>query len=216
VRSFSSDNWLVAITSGGDVAIKLRSFANSNLPRQDKIVLVLQRSDREIEFVRARRDRIVTPARRGSEQFTHSMLELGVSDELARQVVRAVREERDRDVPMTGTTIKRRTIIMGFPVTVSGNIIQVQWRGPQTFITPALDKAVKIIARATGARAEPAQSNVIDNNSIKGKAEAEQRILQLAEQGDRVAAITLTRKTYNMSLADAVKFVDELTTSQRA
>src|SRR5262245_39730847 len=40
LRTLSPDNWVVAITSSGDVAIKMRSFANAHLPREDRVVIV--------------------------------------------------------------------------------------------------------------------------------------------------------------------------------
>jgi hypothetical protein len=211
LKTLSADNWLLGVTCSGDIAIKFRYFANSHFPRQDRVVLVLERAHVDIEFVRARREDMNSPGSNSgdTERATRISLEIGVAAPIAREAQEQVMTERRRQPPEQGRLVTTRSRTLHYPVTVDSNIIRIEWRSPRTWITPKAEHAVAIIARIARARAEPEQRDALDNTAVT-KENAERRILDLAERGQTMAAAQVARDVYGLSLTEAVKFVEEL------
>ena len=213
-KTLSADNWLVGVTTSGDIAIKFRSFANAHFPREGKVVMILERAHGDIQFVRARRQDIKSAGSGGdTETSKRIVLELGVAPELAAEAHAQVTAERRREAPQRGRFIKSRTRTLHYPVTVEGSVIRIEWRGAHTWITPRVEHAVAAIARITKARVESEQHDDIDDTELS-KDKAESRILELTERGETIAAIELTRRIYNLPLGEAKQFVEGLLSSK--
>ena len=88
---------------------------------------------------------------------------------------------------------------------VEDKIIRIELRGSK----PLTGKVVKILSQYVKTDSAIKISEDFTGTSAN-KAEIETKILQLIEQGNKIAAIGLLRRNNSMSLSEAKKFVDEL------
>jgi len=213
VKTLSPENWLVCIRPSGNVAIKFRSFANNHFPREDKIVLELDRE--EIQFARIHReDRRGYKSSHGSEAYkeTRISVDLAVAPDLAAEIDRHLTAERARPAPQQGTFVKTRSRAMHFPVRIvesdGQHFVRVEWRANATRISPAADVALKLLGKVT--RVQSGRTDTIDMTRLAAGSEADSRIRDLAERGEMIEAANLARRVYGISLTEARGRVDEM------
>lgn len=64
--------------------------------------------------------------------------------------------ERQRPAPQRGTLVKSRTKVLHYPVSIpEAGVIRIQWRGPQTRITPNLERMLAGISRHVALKDAP-------------------------------------------------------------
>jgi hypothetical protein len=210
-KTLGPANWLVRVTPGGDVVVKFRSYANAHFSADDVVAFTLAR--REIRWVRASTDRTLKPHDRsngnGVRQERRRYLDVAVDEAIAAQVDEQLMLERGRHGPETGRFIKGRTKLLDYPVSVAdGHVIRIEWRGPSTWISPRLRKAVELLDRHVSVES-PVDEGVRDLSSAT-RDDAREKIRALAESGDTIAAIALARNVYGGSVAEAKAMVDGL------
>jgi ribosomal protein L7/L12 len=230
-KSLSSRNWLM-IVSRKRILVRFRSYLNTALPSDDPQVFSLPLEG--IRTARKVREKIVSPAmRRGREKISYlTSLELEIEDDVDLEPLRErLRYERQ---------VKAKTKYHAHPVTVTEEgAIRLKWKDPSTRISPGIDDAVRCL-NSLGVRAEesvfeerdltftPMESpnngkpeeppealeRPADRERLVAKAEssveADEKIVQLREQGKLIIAIKLARETYGMSLKDAKEYVEGL------
>lgn len=201
-RATLPTGWTVAV--GTDrVLVKLRSHLNLHFPADDAQVVEL-RAD-EIESVRRAEVRTTTPGSEGGRSTSRQVsLEIRV-----RGVDLAPLRERlahERGLKTGGTAWRH------YPVSVVGDdVVRVEWSGSQTRVRPGIGRVLDALAGV--ARVEEATRTTLDlaRPGPMPRAELEQQLRLLAENGQTVAAVALARKRLGLGLADAKKLVDGLT-----
>jgi len=209
-KALARTNWLFAV--GPDkILIKFRSFLNTNLPEDDPQVISLSLT--EIEAARITKLRLRYP---GSQNKTttefRKYLDLFVNSDNLQQLKERLKYERTTKVTTQTKIGKRSSKIHHYPVSIVDNkIIRILWKSPSSHVKPGIDKAANLLERLR-VTIKPTQSQV--NNYTKGAvqegAKAEEKILELAEQGKTIAATRLAQRVYNYDMAQAKKFVDSL------
>jgi hypothetical protein len=210
-------NWLVRVAPGGDVTVKFRSYANAHFSDEDVAAFTL--APQEIRWARASSDRTITANRSadggGVRQDRRRYLDLAVDDATAAQVDEQLRLERGRLGPVTGRFVKGTSKLLDYPVSViDGGVIRIEWRGPSTWITPKLSRAIALLSGFVNV-ATSANHAVRDLSSATPE-DAEAKIFALAESGDEIAAMQLSQTVYGGSLADARERVQRLTSDRAA
>ena len=204
-KTLGPANWLVRVTPGGEVAVKFRSYANAHFSADDRVVFTL--APAEIRWVRDSSDRTTrSDGQGGVRQDRRRYLDLAVDEAIATQVDEQLKLERARQGPETGRFIKGRSKLLHYPVSVAdGHVIRIEWRGPSTWTSPGLQKALALLGRHVFVQSS-VDEGVRDMSSAAAAATpaaARQKILALANAGDEIGAIELARKVYGGSIADA-------------
>jgi hypothetical protein len=206
-KTLGPANWLVRVAPGGDMTVKFRSYANAHFPAEDRVAFTL--APREIRWVRLSTDRTIRSADRGVRQDRRRYLDVAVDESIAAQIDEQLKLERGRQGPETGRFVKGRSKLLDYPVSVADRyVIRIEWRGPSTWITPRLPKAVDLLARH--APVEPSVDEGVRDLSSATPEDASEKIRALAESGDEIGAIELARKVYGGSIADARETVKRL------
>ena len=201
-------NWLVRIPAGGNsLLIKYRSYANPHLPAEDLVAIEL--APAEIESIGIEGVTYLKPTERhGAEKEKTSFLELRVNEEIVSELAAKISDERRREAPPRGI-FKSTSKSLHYPVSADGHLIRVEWRGGHTYITPGIRRAVERISQAIGVTMAAGAKSVVDLASAT-PANADEKILALANQGDLIAAYELARRVYHCSLTEAKHRVDDL------
>jgi len=201
-------NWLLRLTPAGQVTVKFRSYANAHFPPEDIVAFTLE--PREIRWARPSGQQIITLTDEGTQSTHRRHLELAVDEAIARQIDEYIRLERSRQAPETGRLVKSRSKMIDYPVSVvDGQIIRITWRGESACVTPKLQRALDLLAKHVKVEPSPPQS--VHDFTSATRDDAEDKILDLAEAGNQLAAIRLARKVYKCSLTEAKQLVDGLT-----
>lgn len=190
--TFRSSNWVLRVGKGG-LWLQLRSFRNTHFEEADETAAFLG----FLELAGARRasERI----RSGSDdtETTVHWLEL-VPAEVGLEPLRAaVQAERERKGPtrrLLGISSSGRSRHAPVVVTQDGNV-RVDWHG-RRMLRVLRKNGVKLLDDVG-----PMES---------GERDSDGAILELAEEGQALAAIKLARVTHGMGLAEAKAFVDGL------
>jgi hypothetical protein len=205
-RSFGSQNWLIRATPAR-VLIKFRSFANAHFDETDEVVVELRGAEIESigvlkeNWLRPRGEyRAPTQDRSTSLEFRLKGLDL---DELSQRLA----AERSN----MGPGARSKTRYGDAPVRVVDGILRVQVRGSTTYITPSPRRLAEGLSKLMKIELRDLRKQKLDlANPSDDQTELENQILELAERGDRIAAMTLVRERYGCSLAEAKKMVEEL------
>jgi len=197
-------NWLVKFNKER-VLIKFRSHLNDHFPAEDPIVISFLPS--EIQWIRKHKETQSSPnANKASTAerlsfWTFLEMKLGVHAEM-RELEAALLAERNRKAPKIGRTRSKHN---HYPVRLlDSGILRLEWNG----IKPGVDKALKILGHVLQQRPE-IHSRAKHWNELQAK-EVDDRILDLAERGKTIEAVTMVRMKYDIGLAEAKIFVDEL------
>lgn len=211
-RSFGTQNWLIRATPSR-MLIKFRSFANAHFSVDDSVVLELH--PREIESIGLLKESWLRPRgdyhapvqdRSTSIEFTVKGIDL---EELSRRLA----AERANMGP--GTHSKTR--YGDFPVRLVDSTVRVQLRGGSSFTSPSPKRLIQELSRVLKVEMREARRRKLDlANPANEQSAMENQILELAERGDRIGAMTLARMRYGCSLVEAKKFVEDLCNTARA
>jgi short subunit dehydrogenase-like uncharacterized protein len=205
--TFDDQNWLVRLGDAG-LRVKFRSYLNRRWPSEDVVVVQLDR--REIEFVRAAHERVISHAANnghnsGTQTESFGYLELKLRDDVdLSELKQRLAEERDRKPP------SGRAKFHDVPVrVVDDHIVRITWSSVSRRTTPRLTTAVQRV----GALAPIAPLLRFETDlrvTPTGSRQREDLILQLVERGKTIHAIRETRRLYGYPLAEAKQFVDSL------
>jgi hypothetical protein len=199
---FRPSNWLLRMGEEG-VFVQFRSYLNYHFSENDLTVVLIPFGEiRSARLIRERRDipekekppaqvdRVTQVSRRWVE------LELAVD---AAPLARALAEESARRAP-TGLTYRHYPVRMGSPTT-----LQLEWN-----VAPRADVLLKGLELHTGI-ARPHEVSRDDSQLGElSREEQEERLRELAETGQTVAAIQIARTLYSYDLAQARAFVEGL------
>lgn len=193
-------NWLVRASQSG-VLIKYRSYLNRKLPATDTQVVGLDYA--EIAWARKVIERRVTAdSSQGgnSVQATTLMfIELCVKGETA-ELAGKLSEENAREAGATSHW-------GDFPVQLmDGGIVRINWRD----MTPGIDNALKRLGAYIPI--QEAQKSRTDFASAKNLTpeELKEKVRQLNDSGDSIAAVALVKKALHCSTTEAMKFVEKM------
>jgi hypothetical protein len=215
IRTLGSQNWLVRLSVRHGVIVKFRSFANAHLPAEDLVAFSL--SFKQIRWARKWSARTQTCGTHDRARRISSMtcLELGVDPALTESLAPHLDLERQRPAPQRGTLVKSRTRILHYPVSIpEAGVIRIQWRGPQTRITPSLDRVLSRIARHV-ALEEAREAHFDCTSAGRGDGDHDEvsfrsKLRHLVETGDSISATDFVRRTRGLSFAEARAMVDQV------
>lgn len=204
---FRPSNWLVRMSDGG-VFVQFRSYLNYRFPGEDvTVVFIPYREIRSVRLVRERRD-IPGSDERGRQAVSRQsrcLVEFELTGDLA-PLVQALADESARCAPEA----RRR----GFTLTqyrhhparmVSPTRLQLEWN-----VVPSHRVLLDALRRHTDITPPTEVSK--DYVNLKGldRKEQEERLLELAETGQIMEAITLARRLYSYDLKEAKTLVESL------
>lgn len=195
-------NWLLRCQPGR-VLIKMRSYLNEGFPAGDLVMFELAAG--EIEWIGQSVEKIVLSGGNDGDHTSSSktFLEIKPKNIDLADLEARLREERQRRGSGSAW--------LEYPVRLAeGGVIRLTWRSEGSWITPPAGRALAILAQQLGVEIRPAQSRLNDLTTAGDRAEQERRILELAENGDTLAAVKAVRKLYGYSLSEARQFVEEL------
>jgi hypothetical protein len=202
--------WLVRVRNDG-VLLKFRSYLNDHFSAHDPTVVHIPFND--IAWCREHRVERTTGERYGpGDRVTRRVryVEIKTSGAIATELAarlaaeRARRGPRRRHVFGTSSTSSRH-----YPVQVSDGVVRIEWD---------VHPNARAFLDAIGTRVaiEQDAKSAVDYGSLEHlpKPQQEQRLLELVASGNRIEAIRAARRLYDLSLTDAVRFVDELSATK--
>lgn len=208
---FRPANWLMRMTDNG-LFIKFRSYLNDNFPDSDFTVVFIPYL--EIASAKLVKDRQETPDRdsrnpRATTTRTRRFIELelvgkseSLTDALAHETSRVFSK-----AAQGGANVSTR--YQHLPVTLSGNFLRIEWG-----VVPSARVLLDALTRHTLVRPDGQRTKDYSNLESLDRKEQEGRLLELAESGDIIGAVTIARRLYSYDLTAAKQFVDELLTAK--
>ncbi|CAA6678178.1 Unannotated [Lentimonas sp. CC4] len=181
-----------------------------NFPQEDPQVAELKLT--EIESANITKQTLKAP---GADNATttsfHTFLDLHTPSTDLQPLKAQLKYERTCKAPKTGRLVTSSSKYQHYPVSIVGeHTVRIAWRSPSDRITPNIKTALKAFSRQ-GIRIDPLQKETHDLTKTASEQTAQDdQILQLAEHGNMLAAIKLTRKSYGMRLTEAKAFVEDL------
>ena len=211
---FRPSNWLLRLTDHG-LFVKFRSYLNHHFDDQDLTVIFLPYS--EIRSARLLKQRQELPDRDdrnqpGMSTQTRRLLELELAGD-TRQFAEALAHERARVFNKTNrgaAGVSSR--YQHFPVRLAfPTLLRIEWG-----VVPSIRTILDALTRHTLVQAAGEDAKNYTNLDQLGRQEQETRLLELAESGDMIGAITMARRLYSYDLTAAKRFVEELIQKQPA
>jgi len=209
-KTLAPANWLVAI--GPDrIFIKFRSYLNSHLPADDPQVISLTFS--EIEAAQITKKKIKYRGSKNTPTTEYlTYLDLSVKTENLQPLQERLKFERTTKVSKDLGGCKYSSKAQHYPVSVPADkIIRIQWRRPSSHIVPNIRKAVDLLERQRVV-IRPVQRETCDYTagSVRNEAKPDDKILELAEKGNIIAATRLAQQVYDYDTTQAREFVNSL------
>jgi hypothetical protein len=206
-KAMAPANWLVAV--GPDrVLIKFRSYLNAHFPETDSQVVSIDPD--KIGSVNITKQKLISYGMRNSRTTSyHTFLDVNIDingGDLSGLKERLKNEFKIKAQPSKpGGRV--RSLARHYPVAVvDADTIRVEWN----MVRPGVKKVVSLLSRQGIAVGEK-RREVIDLTLTKGdKDNIEDKIVQLIERGNIIAAVKLVRRTYNYNLTEAKEFVEGL------
>ncbi len=199
-KNLSGDNWLVRAGLDG-ISLKFRSHLNSNFPA-DQCQAVSLRFD-EIQSARIVQLTIkyirMTGGKTRRTTKTNNYVELTVAGDSLGELKLALKREY---------TIKVNRRFHIYPVSVpNNNTIRLFWR----HIRPGASKLIDLL-ESKNIRVEEKSSQVNDYINLDGLDDAtiKDKLRELIALGERRAAMSVARRTYNIGISDSKKILDGL------
>jgi hypothetical protein len=208
---FRPSNWLVRVTDNG-LFIQFRSYLNYHFDGDDATVLFLPYP--EIRSARLVRQKQLVSDGRGSSQTKIRKLvelELGVDPaQIEQALVAEYARQAPKDTRWFGSSY---TTYRHYPISLApSGYLQIEWGvvpGSRAFV----DALRKYTAIAPPAKVSQEQDYLHLDKLSREK--QEEKLLQLAKQGDTIAAVTIARELYSYDLAEAKTFVEGLIATKR-
>ncbi len=196
---FRRSNWVMRVAFEG-LYLQFRSYLNHHFPEEGPTVVHLPWGD--IAAVQRTVHRTLSVGNRGrSEMKMASYLDLHLTHTDTEPLRQAVAQEAARKPPKKGRTSSRFHHV---PVQVpEPGVVRVEWRGRG--MIKALQNRVPI---------RPRRRTGCGCGDSPGGDDVDGQIIDLIEQGRRMAAIRTVRHRYRMSLTEARDFVDDLVQGQ--
>lgn len=210
---FRPSNWLLRMTDHG-LFIKFRSYLNHHFDDQDLTVVWIPYS--EIRSARSMKECREVPDRDERHRPGITRIRRTVEFELAADstpLARALVRERERifSKSVIGAG-KISTRYQHLPVQLAAPaILRIEWG-----VVPAAQTLLDALTRHTLVQGPAIVSKDLVNLDKLGRAEQEARLVELAESGDVIGAVTLARRLYSYDLTAAKQFVEELVRKQPA
>jgi hypothetical protein len=199
---FRPSNWLLRLNNDR-MLIQFRSYLNDRFPQSDLTVVFLPLSEiRSAKLVREKQQLKDYRGDAGTTTKRREYIELEVSSD-CRQLTEELANERER-------VIKGKAIASAryedFPVRVAApGRIQIDWT-----VVPRVQTLLDALTRRTLVRPAEPPSKDFANLENLSRNQQEARLLELAESGDRIAAIEMARQLYAYDLTTAKRFIEEL------
>jgi hypothetical protein len=200
-RFFSSlkkSNWLVAMTTS-NVLIKFRSFCNWRLPVNDLQIIELPFDEIGLAYP----VKVTTVTKKQNSNCTayhyNIFLELSTPSETLAQLEDLLKAERAKRVKGGFSTIY-------YPVSIKDNLLQIKFPG---YTSKLARKAIAQL-HLSGIKTQSLQKVRYDYTQIRDPSKVDDQIIEMIEQGKKLAAIQLMQGTYKMTLTEAKRFVDDL------
>ena len=203
---FRPSNWLARMTDNG-LYVQFRSYLNYHFNPEDFTIVSIPYA--EIRSVRLVRQIQQIPEGRNTTQTRiRRIVELGLSVDPA-PLEQALSAERARQAPKNARWFgSSSTTYRHYPVSVaSSGAVQLEWGvvpGSKIFVD-ALRKYTAIAPPAKGSQ----EQDYVHLDKLS-REKQEEKLLDLAEQGDIIAAIKIARELYSYDLAGAKAFVEGL------
>lgn len=211
---FRPSNWLLRMTDHG-MFVKFRSYLNHHFDDQDMTVVFLPYS--EIRSARLLKQRQELPDRNdrnqpGTSTQTRRLLELVLAGD-STEFADALAKERERVFTKTNRgAVKVSSRYQHFPVRLaSPTLLRIEWG-----VVPRIQTILDALRRHTLVQAAGEASQNYANLDQLSRQEQETRLLELAESGDMIGAITIARQLYSYDLTAAKQFVEGLMIKQPA
>jgi hypothetical protein len=204
---FLSSNWLIRMTDHG-LFVKFRSYLNHHFSNQDHTVLFLPYSEiRAARLVKERRE-LPDPedgSRATKTIKTRRLIELELAGD-STELGAALADERKRvfDKPIRGGGAKIR--YHHLPVRLaSATLLTIEWS-----VVPRVEKFLDALTRHTLVQSVHMSSKGFVDLQSLSPADQESRLRELAESGDMIEAVAITRQLYSYDLTTAKAFVESL------
>jgi hypothetical protein len=209
---FLSSNWLVRMTDHG-LFLKFRSYLNHHFSNQDPTVLFLPYS--EIRSARLVKERREVPDPDDGSRLTKTIkrrrfIELELAGD-STAVGAALANERkrilNRSTPGGGDKVRYHHL----PVRLaSATLLTIDWS-----VVPRAEKFLDALTRHTLVQSvHKSSKDFVDLQSLS-PADQESRLRELAESGEIIEAVAITRRLYSYDLTTAKAFVESLIKGQR-
>lgn len=204
-----STNWLLCLDHRA-LWIHFRSYQDRS---PGNSVAVLELRYNEIAQAVRHQQRYSTPTSKGgSIRQQLESLELCLHDPASDALAEALREARDRRQPESSWLgIRSRARLTHFAVSLpAADRIRIAWRGGRHHCaTPPLQRVLDALAPHVPI-VEPQRQDHADWRELADD-QLDTKILELVDYGERMDAVRLLVSRRGYSLADASRFVDELT-----
>lgn len=203
---FHPANWLVRLTDEG-MFIKFRSYLNNHFPDNEPTVVFIPhseiRSARHVIEKQSVPDRD-TNNRRSSVTKANHFVELELASD-TNQLAAAL--QRERHYAAGGNrTLKTVTRYQHLPARLpTAEKLQIEWA-----VVPNAQTLLNALTRHTLVRPTEKTSTDFVHLEKLSRDEQETRLLELAESGDKLGAITMARRLYAYDLTQAKDFVEGL------
>ncbi len=205
---FRPTNWLVRMTDDG-LFIKFRSYLNYRFSDQDPTVVFIPYS--EISSAKLVKERQAIPDRDGGNRRattirTRRFIELELAGN-SEQLANALASESKRVLAKPaegGSSVSTR--YQHLPVQLATpNLLRIEWG-----VVPNAQTILDALTRHTLVDHATAVSKNFVNLDGLSREEQESRLLELAQSGDMIGAVTMARTLYAYDLATAKNFVESL------
>lgn len=205
---FRSTNWLVRMTDDG-LFVKFRSYLNYRFSDQDPTVVFIPYS--EISSAKLVKERQAIPDRDGGNPRattirTRRFIELDLAgnseplaDALAGESKRVFAKPADGGANVS-TRYQHLPVRLATP-----NLLRIEWG-----VVPNAQTILDALTRHTLVDHATAVSKNFVNLDGLSREEQESRLLELAQSGDMIGAVTMARTLYAYDLATAKHFVESL------
>lgn len=214
-RSRQPSNWLLRF-DGTRLIIKFRSYLNSHFSDGDPQAFSLE--PEEIAWIREYREtRITLDSDRALTKESIISLDIALHGMETNVLEALLLAESARPAPMQGRFIKSSTKYGGMQVQlIDKRILRLLWSDRTGRVYPRIRDALRIVGSRFPVQATLKETNNFTKTDQLTDAEKDCHIQELITVGDHMAAIALTRKLYKLSLTDATKKVESLSSLDSA
>ena len=199
--SLRKSNWLLRVRQD-ELILKFRSDSNARLPEPHPVVVSLPLAG--VRWARHTREWVIKHSLSQSDGATRSRahfldLKLRISSEELEDLRRAINTEISYK-PGPGPALFHH-----YPVRLDDDLLRVQWWAG---VRPRVGGALSRLRHSVSVERD--LDLTIDFTKPVSGADAEDKILELARRGEKLAAVGHARRTFGFSLAEAKDFVEDL------
>ncbi|RMG40327.1 MAG: hypothetical protein D6719_11250 [Candidatus Dadabacteria bacterium] len=198
---FRASNWLLKVTPDS-LLIKFRSDYNAQLPEPHPTVLELNYS--EIDWARYAREWVRQPGLSSSSSAYYRAHYLELKLNLDNQAKEALSEALKKEINFSSRDAGGKTVFNHYPVRFENSILRVQWwAGLRPRITSLLEILKFKVPTEFPVEIEKDLSQITPG-------EVEKTVQELVSKGDKLRALSLARRHFGFSLAEAKEWVESI------